>query len=65
MQMNAFTRAEAAMATDQFKESCGNLSIDTLLPKTCLQEPTDIQNPVRAYDSTEVAFESFINGAGI
>jgi hypothetical protein len=53
------------MATEQLKEPGGNPSIDTLLPKACLYEPTQIRNPIRAYDPAEDAFETFINGEGI
>jgi hypothetical protein len=65
MQMNVSTYSEALISRDQFKAPGGNPSIDTLLSKACLHEQSQIRYPVRAYDPTEDAFETFIDGAGI
>ena len=63
--MNAFTRSEALMATDQLNESGGNLSIDNCSSKACLHEQTQIPKPVGAYDPAEFDSETFIGGCGI
>jgi hypothetical protein len=63
--MNVSTNSEALIATDQFEEPGGNPSIDTVLPKVCVHEQTLIRNSVRAYDSAEDTFETFIGGGGI
>jgi hypothetical protein len=65
MQMNMSTYSEALISRDQLKAYGGNPSIDTLLSKVCLYEQNQIRYPVRAYDPTEEAFETFIDGAGI
>jgi hypothetical protein len=63
--MNAFTRSEALMATDQLKESGGDPSIDTPLLKACWHEQTQIRFPASAYGPAKDTFETFIDGGGI